>query len=559
MKIKILSSLEKCFLDDDIEQKQEFVSASCLKNELFHFEICYKSSPQYGSGYAYLSVESEISDYVKVSRIEPVPVQLAARPWSDDVFISKKPGLYPDVLQPLEENRRLAVADNLRSLMVEVEPKGEIKAGIYPITFCFDFVHTYTNELKDQYKVTFNLEIIDALLPEQELKFTQWFYCDSLKSYYRTGTFDDRHFEIIENFAKTAVKYGVNTLLTPIFTPPLDTYIGGERDTMQLVGIKLNDGQYTFDFALLDKWVEMCNRVGIKYFEISHFFTQWGAKAAPKIMAEVDGEYKKLFGWETDSLSTEYAEFLRSFIPAFLKYMKSLNGADKRCRFHLSDEPTEKNLEGYLRAKAIVEPLLEGYPIMDALSSFDFYSSGAVKCPVVSILHIDKFIENNVTELWAYYCVSEDIQNVSNRFIAMPSFRNRILGTQLYKYNISGFLHWGYNFYFNQFSYASVNPFMNTDGEYFSPAGDTFSVYPGPDGIPWESIRLLVFYDGIQDIGAYRLCEQLYGKDYVMRIIEEEAEPITFKNYPKNTEYLLKVREKINRAIAEYKKLKYLR
>lgn len=554
MKIKILSSLEKCFLNEAVAQKQEFVKASCLKNELFHFEICYQSSPEHGSGYAYLSIESEIADYVNVKRIEPVPVQLAARPWSDDVFISKKPGLYPDVLQPLEENKRLAVADNLRSLMVEVDTKGEIEAGVYPITFCFDFAHKYTNEIKGQYKVTFNLEIIDAFLPEQELKFTQWFYCDSLKSYYRTGTFDDRHFEIIENFVKTAVKYGVNTLLTPIFTPPLDTYVGGERETMQLVGVKRDNGLYTFDFSLLGKWVEMCNRVGIKYFEISHFFTQWGAKAAPKIMAEVDGEYKKLFGWETDALSSEYAEFLRAFIPAFLEYMKSLDGADRRCRFHLSDEPNEKQLEGYLAAKAIVEPLLHDYPIMDALSSFDFYSSGAVKNPVVSTLHIDRFIENSVTQLWAYYCVSEDTQNVSNRFIAMPSFRNRILGTQLYKYNISGFLHWGYNFYFNQFSCASVNPFMNTDGEYFSPAGDAFSVYPAPDGSPWESIRLLVFYDGIQDMRAYSLCEQLYGKDYVMGIIEEEIEPITFKSYPLNGEYLLKVRERINRAIAEHKK-----
>ena len=556
MKLKIISSLEKCFLNESAEQKPELEKASCLKNELFHFQVCYQASNNNGSGYAYLSIESEIADYINVQRIEPVPVQLAARPCSDDGFISKNSGLYPDVLQPLEENKRFAVATNLRSLMVEVDPKGEVKPGIYPITFCFDFVEAYTNEIKGQYKVTFNLEIIDALLPEQDLKFTQWFHCDSLKCYYNTETFDDRHFEIIENFAKTAVKYGVNTLLTPVFTPALDTYVGGERETMQLVGVTLENGKYSFDFTLLGRWVDMCNRVGIKNFEIAHFFTQWGAKAAPKIMATVDGVYKKIFGWETDAVSEEYAGFLRAFIPALLEYMKSLNGADKRCFFHISDEPNEKQLEGYLKAKAIVEPLLQGYPIIDALSSFDYYSSGAVKLPVVSTMHIDKFIENKVTDLWAYYCVSEDCNNLSNRFIAMPSFRNRILGTQLYKYDIKGFLHWGYNFYFNQFSYAFVNPFMNTDGEYFSPGGDTFSVYPGPDGSPWPSIRLLVFYDGIQDISAYRLCEELYGKDYVMSILEDGIEPITFKNYPLNAEYLLNTREKINKAISDYMKNK---
>ncbi|MBR5223122.1 MAG: DUF4091 domain-containing protein [Clostridia bacterium] len=554
MDVKLISSLEKCFLTEKVADKPKFEKGSCFKNELYHFQICYQSTPDHGSGYANLSIESDIADYVTVKRIEPVPVQMPARPSSDDLFISKQPGLYPDILQPLEENKRLAVADNLRSLMVEIDPKGELEAGVYPITFCFDYAHLYNKEKVGQYRVTFNLEIIDAFLPEQELKFTQWFYCDSLKCYYNTDTFDDRHFEIIENFAKTAVKYGVNALLTPVFTPALDTYVGGERPTMQLVGVKKDNGVYSFDFTLLTRWVEMCNRIGIKYFEISHFFTQWGAKAAPKIMATVDGEYKKIFGWETDAGSDEYAEFLGAFIPAFLQHMKALDGADKRCFFHLSDEPNEKQLDSYLKAKSIVEPLVEGYPIMDALSSFDYYSSGAVKKPVVSTLHIDKFIENKVPDLWAYYCVCEDCNNVSNRFIAMPSFRTRILGTQLYKYDISGFLHWGYNFYFNQFSYASVNPFMNADGEYFTPAGDCFSVYPAPNGTPWESLRLLVFYDGIQDIRAYRLCEQLYGKDYVMSIIENEIEPITFRNYPQNADYLLNVREKINKAIADYYK-----
>ena len=553
MKIKTVSSLEKCFLNERVADKDEYSRASCLKNEIFHFCVCYQAEDSASTGYANLSVKSPIAKYVRVCRIEPVPVQLAARPGSDDFYISKEPGLYPDVMQPLESNGRLAVAENLRSLMVEVDTKGEVEAGSYPITLCFDYAHLYNKEKKGQYEVTFQLDIIDASLPEQELFFTQWFHCDGLKKYYGTKAFDVRHFEIIEKFAKLAVKYGVNTLLTPVFTPPLDTYVGGERDTVQLVGVSVNNGVYGFDFSLLDKWVEMCDRIGVKYFEISHLFTQWGALCAPKIMATVNGEYKKIFGWETDASGEEYAAFLGAFIPAFLEHMRGLGGADKRCFFHISDEPNSKQLESYLKAKALVEPLLRGYTVIDALSSYDFYASGAVSLPVVSTGHIDKFIEKKVPHLWAYYCVTEDKDNLSNRFISMPSLRNRILGTQLYKFGIEGFLHWGYNFYLNQFSYASVNPFMNTDGEYFSPAGDAFSVYPGPDGEPWESIRLLVFYDGIQDTRAYKLCERLYGREFVMNIIEDGIAPIDFRTYPHDKNYLLGIREKINAAIAEYR------
>lgn len=546
MDIKLISSLENCFLDECIKTKKEYKNASCFKNELFHFAVAFQGDATQEKIYVNFSVESEISKYIKAWRLEYVPVQFAAYPWCDDNYLRKTPGLYPDILQPLEENGRVAVGGNLKSLYLEVDTKGEVPAGIYPITLSF----TEVKEPFTKYSETFTLEIIDASLPKQELKFTQWFYTDCLMDYYGTEAFSDEHFEIIENFAKTAVRYGINMLLTPVFTPALDTYVGGERTTTQLVGVEKNNGVYSFDFSLLGRWVEMCNRIGVEYFEIAHFFTQWGAHAAPKIMATVDGEYKKIFGWETDAAGEEYAEFLGVFIPELLKYMKSLDGADKRCWFHISDEPLGEHLEGYMKAKKIVAELLEGYPIIDALSDYEFYSSGAVTRPVPATDHIEPFIENKVPDLWAYYCCVQ-CTDVSNRFISMPSYRNRIIGTQLYKYDIVGFLHWGYNYYNNQFSYAKLNPFMSTDGEYFAPSGDTFSVYPGPDKKPWESYRLLVFYDALQDIRAFKLCEELYGKDYVMDLIEKDIEPITFKKYPHSADYLLDLREKVNKAIKE--------
>lgn len=548
MRAKLISSLEKCFLDEDFNSKKEYKKSSMLKNELFHFQICYSSSAEeQGTKFYYLTVETELANYINISRVENVPVQYAVNPANvDEAYLRTAPGLYPDVLQPLEENGRLIVTNHLKSLMIEIEPDSTVKAGIYPITFYF----IEDSQEKNQIRLTFEIEIIDNFLPQQELKYTQWFYCDSLMDYYETEAFDDRHFKIIENFAREAVKYGANILLTPVFTPPLDTYIGGERKTMQLVSIKKDNGNYSFDFALLGKWVDMCNRIGIKYFEIPHFFTQWGAKAAPKFMATVDGEYKRIFGWETDSQSKEYAEFLKVFIKELLSYMKKLDNADGRCIFHISDEPQSTDIESYLAAKSIVAPLLDGYYITDAISNFDFYASGISEHPIPANNAAETFINNGVRDLWTYYCNGCD-REVSNRYISMPSYRNRIIGLQLYKYNISGFLHWGYNFYYNQFSYAFVNPFMNTCGDYFGPAGDAFSVYPGPEGVPWASLRMIVFSDALQDIRAFKLCEQLYGKDLVMSILENEIEPITFKNYPHSSEYLLKIREAVNRKIKE--------
>lgn len=491
-----------------------------------------------------ISVNSPLKEYITVRRVEHIPVQLPVlRLANDDDYLRKTPGLYPDLLLPVDKSSRVVVTNNLHSMFIEVDTKGKVEAGIYPIELVF--TSPDTDEVMG--KAEFTLEIIDANLPEQELKFTQWFYCDCLMNYYRIEAFSEEHWRIIENFIKTAVRNGINMILTPVFTPALDTYVGGERPTVQLVDVKLDNGVYSFGFEKLGRWIDIAKRSGIKYFEIAHFFTQWGAKHAPKIIAEVNGEKQKIFGWDTEASGKEYTAFLNSFIPALIAHLKE-KGVDKDTVYHISDEPSLEHLEDYKKARAIVEPLLEGYIIMDALSNYEFYEQGIVTNPVPSTGHIEPFLENNVPDLWTYYCMGPAVE-ASNRFVSMPSYRNRIIGTQFYKYNIKGFLHWGYNYYNNQYSYAAINPFLITDGEYFAPSGDHFSVYPAPDGTAYESLRICVFYDAIQDMRALQLCESFYGKDYTLSLMEEDIDPITFKSYPKTADYILEMREKVNKAI----------
>ncbi len=44
------------------------------------------------------------------------------------------------------------------------------------------------------------------------------------------------------------VDNGINMILTPLFTPPLDTKVGGERPTVQLVDVNMDGDKYTFNF-----------------------------------------------------------------------------------------------------------------------------------------------------------------------------------------------------------------------------------------------------------------------------------------------------------------------
>ncbi len=552
LKTKLISSLSRVFTDSSIDSLKSIEKLSVLKGERVSFQLVHIRVMDEGDNmYMYREMftpkfSGELAKYVSVREVKNVGVELPIVPGnSDEYFERTTPGLYPDVLRPLHYGGKTIAKTTLpTSLWIDINipiDASEIGASELKIEMINDAGVVGSTEV-------LTVDVINAILPEQKLILTQWFHCDCLANYYDVPVWSEKHWEIVENFARVAHKNGINLLLTPTFTPPLDTQVGGERLTNQLVAVTVENGKYSFNFDLVDRWVAMCDRIGIKYFEIAHLFTQWGAKHAPKIMATVDGEYKKIFGWETDATSDEYVRFLRTFIPAFLEHMKK-SGNDKRCFFHVSDEPQIDHLESYRAAKNSISDLLEGYVIMDALSDYDFWKMGIVDTPIPCNDHIKPFIENNVPGLWTYYCCGQCI-GVSNRLLAMPSWRNRSIGMQMYKYDIVGFLQWGYNFYNNQFSVDEAEPYTDASGEHWVPAGDTYSVYPAPHGQVYESLRIAVFHDALQDMRAMKLCEILYSKEEVVAEIEKiMGETLAFNVCAKTEATMLAIRERINEMI----------
>jgi hypothetical protein len=543
-----LSSLEKIFLNDG-GREDTLTKASALKGERFSYQIAFRSEGDRNSR-ARLSIEIDAGLPVSVRRVGNVPSELPLYPEiSDDDYLCREPGLYPDPLFDDVEGEIISAAGSWHSIWVTVDIPSDCRGGNYPIKI--KFIGEDFSENRFQQEKQLELKVIDAVLPSQNLIYTQWFHADCIASYYGLEIFSEEHWQRIGQFMETAVKNGVNMILTPVFTPPLDTMIGAERPTTQLVKVKKEESSYSFDFSKLKRWIDLAKEKGIGYFEISHLFTQWGAACAPKIIAEVKGKEKKIFGWETAGDSPEYRGFLTSFLPALTNFLRK-EGIEKTTYFHISDEPKGKEQkEAYQRAKQIVTPFLKDYPIIDALSEVDFYKEGIVEHPIPSTDHIEPFLNEDIDPRWAYYCCSQS-RDVANRFFSMPSYRNRILGTQLYLYGIQGFLHWGYNFYYSARSRRLINPFVTTDGDCAFPSGDPFSVYPGSDG-PIESINLTIFHEALQDMRAFQLLEQFAGKEAVEELIQKEAgQKIRFDSYPKDSTFLLTLREKINCEIEKY-------
>lgn len=555
---KLYSSMEKVMIDK-MPLSEELKNASILKNERFSFQVGYG----FVSGITYrhcpvnFEIKSPLKKYITAYMVENIPAEMLLYhyPWSkDDAVISDKSGLYPDLLTPLEENKIYLEPNIFESLWFTLDTKGEVEAGEYDIKLIFKYEKKARKEDEKDIiytaEKTLKLEIIDASLPEQKLMYTQWFHTDCISSYYKLDSFSEKHWEIIENFMKVAVKNGHNVIFTPVFTPPLDTEVGGERPTTQLLDIYIDNGKYSFGFEKLDRWIELSLRVGYKYFEMPHLFTQWGAEFCPKIMATVDGEYKKIFGWENKSASPEYREFLANYLPTITLYMES-KGLKDHTFFHFSDEPREAHLENYREAVKGASKYLEGWKCMDALSEVQYHKDGLVENAVVPHYHSDNFLKENINNIWIYYCCTHE-DYYSNRFFCYPLWRTRIMGLQLFKFNIPGFLQWGYNFYYTEHSKKLINPYRTTDGGRAFPAGDAFSVYPGDDGQCLESTRLVSFYEGIQDMRALELLAGLIGKDKVDKLIDDIAGmEVNFRDYPANAHYIQILRHKVNCLIKE--------
>jgi len=546
------SSLNKTLINsDDIPYTIDRIS--CLKGEEVSYQIVYRpvNKPVYTDAIRYdaeLIIDSPIKNMVTVRRVGNVPVELAAyterERGCDDDYISYESGLYPDPLFDMDTNILEMVPSykNAKALWVSVNIPENIPAGTYPVN-----VTIKSSKESVEESVCMNIEVIDVVMPPQEIIVTQWFHTDCLADFYGVEIFSERYWAIVEEFAKTAAFNGINMLLTPIITPPLDTEIGRERPTVQLVDIAYADGKYSFGFDKFKRWVEMCKRCGIKYFEMAHLFSQWGAKYAPKVVVRENGKLINKFGWHTDAASDEYADFLRQFLPQLTAILEEL-GISKNTFFHISDEPNASNQNTYKDARSIVSPLLEGYKIIDCFSDFVLYKNGLVTKPIVGIDEMESFIENGVKNLWTYYCCSHTV-GVSNRLMSMPSSRNRIIAYQFYKYDIEGFLQWGYNFYYTQFSRSKINPFYVTDAGCAFPAGDAFSVYPGNDKAI-ESLRLKVFKEALQDLSALKLLEKYISKEEIIELIEKEAAmEIDFKKYPRGDDFILRMREKVNMLI----------
>lgn len=542
--IKQVSSLEKVRANDELIH-DEISKKSVLAGERFSYQICLQSS---GAMQVTAEVESEFSDNIKLFLVKEACMDA---PVTEDVpkedYITLEPGLMPDILIPMEETGyKLSIGKKVSTIWVRLDVPQDTKPGTYAIKIKLT-AQKPGGEVACISYTKMVIEVIPAVMPQQKLIYTRWFYADCVAVVHGVEIFSEKYWELIDKYIAAAADMGINMILVPIHTPPLDTEIGTRRPCVQLVDIEKKGEVYEFSFEKFKRFIDICKKNGIKYYEMAHMFSQWGATCAPNIMVTENGKKDYMFGWHVAANSKEYISFLKQYIAAISGELQK-EGISENTYFHISDEPSLNNIDTYKTASEIIRPLIGNSKTFDALSEYQFYEKGLVECPVTSVYHIHDFLEHEIENQWAYYCCGPQ-KVFTNSFMAMPSYRTRILGFLLYKYDIKGFLHWGFNYYNACRSWYPVDPYITTSADRAFPSGDPFIVYPGKDCV-YTSLRAEVLYDAIQDMNVCFALEALIGREAVVKMIDEAAGcELRFDDYPRNKGYLEKLRAKMTEQI----------
>ena len=163
MKALLLSSLVKVFKDKEPNFK-EFSSFSCLKNEVFSFQValCPESAEEAQVSF---KIESELKKNITPYFVKNIPFRRNKKHDYDSFHYDLNRKEFPDLLEPTESSLTLK-ENEWSSLWFEYKPNGDV-SGKHPIKI------TITSNGKAIEKL-FTLDIIDCDLPKQELLYTSY-------------------------------------------------------------------------------------------------------------------------------------------------------------------------------------------------------------------------------------------------------------------------------------------------------------------------------------------------------------------------------------------------
>jgi hypothetical protein len=321
-----------------------------------------------------------------------------------------------------------------------------------------------------------SLTIYPFLLPEKRhLKVVEWYTTDDFARFHGIKEiYSDAWFAMLHKYADNIVAHRQNTFRVPM-------------ETIEIR--KSKDGQFEFDFTHFDQISNVFwDTKKMDYLETG-FLTKFGE--GDWFSTEIKLSDLKVKISETGVQATlpgsEVAPYL---LPAFEDHLRQKGWLNKTY-FHIKDEPSVHNAAAWREMSSYIHKYAPDLIRMDAIETTFLLDDIEVAVPKLDALATwyDEYKKSQQkgTELWFYTVGIYQGSVLPNKTIDMPLIDSRIMHWLNYKYDITGYLHWGWNQW-------TEDPYKDT-GENF---GDAWHVYPVKDGVlnsmRWEEMR-----NGLQD------------------------------------------------------------
>lgn len=481
----LVSSLNRIFPWTPTPKELAPPPIEIARNERFAFQAAMRLlEPQPGT----VKVTASGPDgwALRIRRVGYVPVAHHNTNIPPELQEGALPGFVPDPL--FDESEFRLAHQETHAVWISVIPDPAAAKGKYPIT-----VHIEANG--KVHPLTVSITVHDVSIePRRDFRVTNWFYNDALLDFHGCQAFDERYWQVLPNYIADMVEHGQDTLYTPVFTPPLD---GVKRPSQLLHVTETQPGVYRFDWQDVQRYVRLARRLGMDYFEWTHLFTQWGCRHAIRIYHEQGRDERLLWDPETPATDPVYRSFLAQFLPELQNFLRE-ERLLRRSFFHVSDEPHADHLPTYKAAREMLREFAPWLTVMDAISNIEFARSGLTDLPIPSTDHTQPFLDAGL-DCWTYYCCGQR-GGLVQRLLDTPLSQVRMNGWLFYRFPIQGFLHWGYNYWYQSRTRHKIDPYTCQDATWWPGwcYGDPFMVYPGADG-PVDSLRWEVFGHSLQD------------------------------------------------------------
>jgi hypothetical protein len=393
----------------------------------------------------------------------------------DEILVRKAPARFPDYL--IEERQLTIKEKTLQPVWITVTVPETIEEGNYQ-----GMVTVKGN--KEVKSIPLDITIYPLTIPsERHLDVVEWYNTSGFERFHGiSGEYSPEWFKMLSIYAENMVLHRQN-----IFQVPMET-IQISRSA---------EGELQFDFTRFDQIAEVFWKTGkmdrLETGELTTFGPErWNSK-------EIYLKDFTLRDINNDGAVTLHGEEVIPYlIPAFENHLRQKGWLSKTI-FGIKDEPSLHNSIPYNRVSAYIHEFAPDLKRYDAIETTNVLNELEIAVPKLD--HFSNWYENFINwrngdkELWFYTVGIYQGSMFPNKTIDVPLIDTRLIHWLNYKYDATGYLHWGWNQW-------NENPFEDVGMH----IGDAWHVYPSKTGvlnsIRWEEMR-----NGIQDYEYFWLLE----------------------------------------------------